>query len=471
MFYDSIYEQITGIGAGALALTGVSKPSYRSILAAAASGDTVFYQIRHPENEPSTGITEWEFGIGVVTESAPGALTGTLTRTTVVSSSNSDNLVNFTAGTKELTCYPSATFLNSVGALPQALGIGDSPTFAGLTLQQSNNSDTILQTIRNSSTGSDAMTTWRLTNAGDTAGLRASVYSHTDPTQPDVVVIYSTGTLVPLNFGVGTPAIKVQIGSDGDLLIGSTSSPIAGNGKVLVFGDNAADPSFVINTVGLWNNGDDLWVGKNGMTPVCLTDLQGLGTSGAPTFKKLRVGTSNGSPADNSLVTGYYGDDNGIMNAVIHSGGIMEHQADCQTGEYLVYGVTVNSTPIPLAMDDNAPGPFNQLIIRQIGTWLVRVMVIAKRSDVYNVLTDAAAYVLTCVVAREELASSAVIVGSVTKEIIHKPGYSPGVDPIPGWTADLFIDTTYGALQVIVGGVNAKRIKWVAQIKTVETGY
>lgn len=470
MFYDSVYEQITGIGASNLALTGVSKPSYRSTLAAAASGSTIFYQIRHPENEPSTGITEWEFGVGVITESSPGSMTGTLARTTVISSSNAGNHVNFTAGTKELTCYPSADFLNSVGALPQDLGPNDRPTFAGLDLIQTSNSDVLFQVTRNMSSGSAARSTWQLTNATETADLRMTVMSHLDPTYPDGIFIYSEQDYTPINFGIFGKNVKLRVGEHGDVLIGSTASPTANSGKVLVFGDNAQNPTFVAGTAGLWNNGGSLWVGKPGVTPIDLTDLQGLGVNSAPRFKKLRVGTNNGSPADNSLVTGYYGDDNGILNSVIHSGGIISHQADAQTGEYITFGETENLTPKPLVMDDNEPGPFNQLVIRESGTWLVRACVVAKRSDVLSDLTVAAGFVLTCLVARNTLASSTVIVGEVTKEIIYRPG-SGGGDPVPGWDATFFVDTTYGALQVVVTGVNAMRLKWVAQIKTVETGY
>ena len=45
---------------------------------------------------------------------------------------------------------------------------------------------------------------------------------------------------------------KVTIDSDGNVLIGTTTSPSANGGKVLVFGDNAADPTMDTNTSGIY---------------------------------------------------------------------------------------------------------------------------------------------------------------------------------------------------------------------------
>ena len=46
------------------------------------------------------GTTEWEVGVGTITDATPD----TLARTTIISSSNSDSAVNFTSGTKDVFC-------------------------------------------------------------------------------------------------------------------------------------------------------------------------------------------------------------------------------------------------------------------------------------------------------------------------------------------------------------------------------
>ena len=47
-------------------------------------------------------------------------------------------------------------------------------------------------------------------------------------------------------------AERIRINSSGDLLVGTTTDPSAGNGKVLVFGDNAAQPTMGSNTAGIY---------------------------------------------------------------------------------------------------------------------------------------------------------------------------------------------------------------------------
>lgn len=85
---DSVRDQSTTVGTGTFTIDLVTVPGYRT-MAAHTSGATVRYRISGPGN------TEWEVGEGVWTSGA-----NTLTRATVYASSNSNNLVNFSAGTK-----------------------------------------------------------------------------------------------------------------------------------------------------------------------------------------------------------------------------------------------------------------------------------------------------------------------------------------------------------------------------------
>jgi hypothetical protein len=60
------------------------------------------------------GTNEWEVGLGTLDAGAT-----TLTRTTVLTSSNSDAAVNFTSGTKDVFCTlpaSKAVYLDSTGA-------------------------------------------------------------------------------------------------------------------------------------------------------------------------------------------------------------------------------------------------------------------------------------------------------------------------------------------------------------------
>lgn len=89
MYADRVYETSTTTGTGTLTLSG-AVTGYRTFLAAFGNGGACYYCI-------SAGA-DWEIGAGSI------ATGGLLTRTTVYSSSNSNALVSFAAGTKNVYC-------------------------------------------------------------------------------------------------------------------------------------------------------------------------------------------------------------------------------------------------------------------------------------------------------------------------------------------------------------------------------
>ena len=100
---DRVKETTTTAGTGTVTLLGAST-GYQSF-AAIGDANTTYYTIAG-----QTG-SEWEVGIGTYTSSGT-----TLARTTVISSSNSGSLVNFSAGTKDVfVTYPSGFTANAVG--------------------------------------------------------------------------------------------------------------------------------------------------------------------------------------------------------------------------------------------------------------------------------------------------------------------------------------------------------------------
>lgn len=91
---DRVQETTTTTGTGTVTLEGAAS-GFQSF-AAIGNGNSTYYTI--------TGGSEWEVGIGTYTSSGT-----TLSRTTVLSSSNSGSLVNFSAGSKNVfVTYPSA---------------------------------------------------------------------------------------------------------------------------------------------------------------------------------------------------------------------------------------------------------------------------------------------------------------------------------------------------------------------------
>jgi hypothetical protein len=90
---DRVKETSTTTGTGTLDLAG-AETGYEGFVAGIGTGNTTYYAIE------LNSAGEWEVGIGTVTDAA----TDTLSRDTIISSSNGDAAVNFSAGTKNVFC-------------------------------------------------------------------------------------------------------------------------------------------------------------------------------------------------------------------------------------------------------------------------------------------------------------------------------------------------------------------------------
>jgi hypothetical protein len=92
---DRVKETTSTTGTGTVTLLGAST-GFQSF-AAVGNANVTYYTIA------GQGTSEWEVGIGTYTSSGT-----TLSRTTVLASSNSGSLVNFSAGTKDVfVTYPA----------------------------------------------------------------------------------------------------------------------------------------------------------------------------------------------------------------------------------------------------------------------------------------------------------------------------------------------------------------------------
>ena len=90
---DRVKETTTTTGTGTVNLAGAAV-GFETFVAGIGNGNTTYYCIAEQ------GGAAFEIGIGTVTDATPD----TLSRTTVLSSSNSDSLVDFAAGTKDVFC-------------------------------------------------------------------------------------------------------------------------------------------------------------------------------------------------------------------------------------------------------------------------------------------------------------------------------------------------------------------------------
>ena len=110
---DRVKETSTTSGTGTFTLDGATT-GFETFSSAIGNANTTYYTI-HTQN-----AAQFEVGIGTV-----GA--GTLARDTVISSSNSDAAVDFTAGTKDVFCTMPASkvaYVDDTGSTINAAGTG-----------------------------------------------------------------------------------------------------------------------------------------------------------------------------------------------------------------------------------------------------------------------------------------------------------------------------------------------------------
>jgi len=129
-FADRVKETSTILGTGTLNLTGASF-GYQGFVAGIGDGNKCYYAIRHHT------VDEWEVGIGTVTDAA----TDTLSRDSVIASSNSGALVSFTAGVKDVLAVAPALALDAAQHFKQPVRVAT--TADGTLATAYENGDTI----------------------------------------------------------------------------------------------------------------------------------------------------------------------------------------------------------------------------------------------------------------------------------------------------------------------------------------
>jgi hypothetical protein len=105
---DRVKETSTSTGTGTFTLAG-AQTGFDTFALGIGGSNTTYYAIFNQ------GTSEWEVGLGTL--DAGGTV---LTRTTVITSSNSDSVVTFTSGTKDVFCTlpaSKAVYLDSTGVL------------------------------------------------------------------------------------------------------------------------------------------------------------------------------------------------------------------------------------------------------------------------------------------------------------------------------------------------------------------
>ena len=170
---DRVKETTTTTGTGTLTLGG-AVTGFETFAAGIGNSNTTYYAVILP------GSAEFEVGLGTLNSDS-----STIARTTIISSSNSDNAVNFSAGTKNIFCTIPASksvFLDASGntSVGADLSVGDDLTVEGGVISFRSNSgspaslrmycevsNAHFQTLQPQPHAASAANTLRLPNSGD----------------------------------------------------------------------------------------------------------------------------------------------------------------------------------------------------------------------------------------------------------------------------------------------------------------
>jgi hypothetical protein len=120
-------------------------------------------------------------------------------------------------------------------------------------------------------------------------------------------------------------------------------------------------------------------------------------------------------------------------------------------------GTVASAATINLTSDGNSASTNNQLVLPDDATYLVKALVVARRTDADN---ESAGYELTAVIDRNSGVGTTALVGSVTKTVIG--------EDTAAWDANLQADATNGAAQITFTGEAAKTINVVAFVQSVQ---
>ena len=285
---DRVQETSTTTGTGTLTLAG-AVTQFQTFSSAVGNGNTTYYTIYN------AGGTQWEVGLGTV-----GA--GTLSRDTVLASSNANALVSFTGTLYVFGDYPAskAVYLDAIGTatVSQLATSSTTNTTPVLSYNASNSnyaagatvSGSYLQTVMQNKSGTaGASTNFAVSND---LGTDSSYYGEFGMNSS----VYSSGT--PADFFSLNNGIYYS-GHDGPITVGSGN----GNSLYLAWG-TTGQSAHVINATGA--------IGLN----TNITGTSNFGTSG-------QVLTSAGSAATPTWTTPTTGTVTSVTGTapVVSSGG------------------------------------------------------------------------------------------------------------------------------------------------------
>ena len=460
---DRVKETSTTTGTGTLSLAGAVS-GFQTFVAGIANSNTTFYCIVNDSG------TEFEIGIGTVTDASPD----TLSRDTILESSNSDSAVNFSSGTKTVFCTlpaSKAVFEDASGnvTMPADLSVGDDLTVLGGVIDFKSNSgspaslkmycessNAHFQTLQPQPHSASAANTLRLPNSGDSG------------TQ-DLVAVDITQTLT--NKTLTTPTINgatigsanLATASDGDINIAPD-----GTGKVVIRG-NDNQGKIVLNCEANTHGQTIIAAPHSESANNVLTLPSTGGDARLVSTASTATLTNKSIDSDNNTITN-------IVNADIKaSAGIVDTKlatistaGKVDIGALEIDGATEMGAALVdadlLIVDDGADGTEKSMLASRIPTY-----VFSKVSGDVTIASNGAASIGSGVIVNADINASAAIADSKLDTISTADKVSAAAIQVDGATDGTGI-TIADSDKLIVDDAGATKYVEASQLKTYASG-
>ncbi len=426
---DRVKQTSTTTGTGTLSLVAPASGA-RSFVSGIGNGNSCYYCISHQSAD------EWEVGIGTVTSGSPD----TLSRTTILSSSNSGSAVTFSAGTKDVFVVHAAKYGAPFLMLPTTYAIKreieDNPASA---------------TPGNArGTGSNDLQPYRDNAAQVASGNYSGIFGGTR------------------NKATGN---NTFIGGGNANLTSATNSAIAGGASNKTTGtysfigagkSNYAQSTYGTIPGGYANtiNSSSAYATISGGRSNTIHGTDATIIGGSSNYTTNNVTTVLGGRLNSCVMN--YGTASGFNSRgdkygqQVQAAGKFAAQGDAQASALVGRVNTTNATQTELLLD--GLGGNKRLTLNNDCSWGFEILIVARRTDADN---ESAVFQIVGGIDRNTNAASTALIAAITKTVVARDDAA--------WDVDANADTTNGSLRIEVTGEAAKNIQWVAFIRIVET--
>jgi hypothetical protein len=445
---DRVKETTSTQGTGTITLLGAVQ-GYQAF-SSIGNGNTTYYCIQ--------GIADWEVGIGTV-----GA--GTLTRDTVLASSNNGSLVGFGSGVKDVFCtYPASKSVNTdtlpVNGAYNTASPNDTVNVASLTSAVTTASGDIAIVPK-----SDGAILASVPDGTVTGGNKRGPKAVDLQTIRDVANEVASGDISVVVGGQGNRASGAYSfigGGFGNIASTTTTTVVAGNQNVASgtsafvgggdFNEAQSTRAFVGGGYFNWANGS------------YSSNVGGYLNTASGAYSFIGGGLSHAANSAYSTISGgAYGSTRGVIGYQAFpacNAPIASVQGVSQGGLLILGRTTTSATSTVLRSNTSSASATNQIILPNNSAIYFRGSVIANVTGG----GDTKSWTFDGQIKRGANAASTTLTGSTVSSPYADAGAST-------WTVALSADTTNGGLAVTVTGQASTTIRWVCKIETTEVTF